>query len=229
MFWSRLNATKGETMRKVSLALAAMALLPSLAAATPITGYSTGTFTCTSGPHCTAAPPNQLKWGGLLLGHSELTADQVSFGAPAGATGVAIAKLVWDQDYLGSENVDAAWNLDFTFTDPADSNYSSPVSISIADFGLLQFRADKIRLGSLPDIELGGGYKLTDLAYVGDHVTGNVWTNEWSDRDQTLYVTANFEGPSYAPPSEVPEPASMMLLGTGLVGLAGAARRRMKK
>jgi hypothetical protein len=54
------------------------------------------------------------------------------------------------------------------------------------------------------------------------HVSKDIGVNGSAEGLATISgVTNNF--------SEVPEPATMLLLGSGLVGLAGFARRRFKK
>jgi hypothetical protein len=42
-------------------------------------------------------------------------------------------------------------------------------------------------------------------------------------------LTGNITTASVVPPSQVPEPSSIALLGTGILGLAGAARRKFLK
>jgi len=87
---------------------------------------------------------------------------------------------------------------------------------------------DTIALGSTADILCGRAISLDAAVTLNDNLISNNNTAQNFGTDRSDFGSFGFSGGSGGP-TPIPEPATMLLLGSSLIGLAGFARRKFKK
>jgi hypothetical protein len=119
----------------------------------------------------------------------------------------------------------------FVFSDADLGNVSHGFNSAVLDFGFITGPSGNFSGGSVNDGLLPGesaSFTVSGAAFAG--FTDAQICNAIFVRFQNVPESAGSGGSDVGTPgTEVPEPSTMLLLGTALIGLGGFVRRRMKR
>ena len=118
----------------------------------------------------------------------------------------------------------------FTFSDGNVGNVPHGFNSAVLDFAFLTGPSGNFAGGSVNDGLAPGesaSFIVSGAAFTG--FTGEEICNAIFVRFQNVPEAGGSGGSDVGVPSEIPEPSTMLLLGTALIGLGGVVRKRVKR